>query len=70
MRARTGDAPVLLLDDLLSELDAERRAHLLAVIGRSDQQTLLTATGLEDFDAGFLAHARKIRVESGRIYPS
>jgi DNA replication and repair protein RecF len=70
MRARTGDAPVLLLDDLLSELDAERRAHLLAVIGRSDQQTLLTATGLEDFDAGFLAHARKIRVEAGRIYPS
>jgi DNA replication and repair protein RecF len=70
MRARTGDAPVLLLDDLLSELDAERRAHLLAVIGRSDQQTLLTATGLEDFDAEFLARARKIRVESGRIYPS
>ncbi|HET9221353.1 MAG TPA: DNA replication/repair protein RecF, partial [Roseiflexaceae bacterium] len=54
MRARTGEAPVLLLDDLLSELDAQRRAHLLAVISRDDQQTLLTATGLEDFDATFL----------------
>ena len=70
MRARTGEAPVLLLDDLLSELDAERRAHLLAVISRDDQQTLLTATGLEDFDAAFLARAKKVRVEAGRLYPS
>jgi DNA replication and repair protein RecF len=70
MRARTTEAPVLLLDDLLSELDAERRAHLLAVISRDDQQTLLTATGLEDFDAAFLARARKVRVEAGRLYPS
>jgi DNA replication and repair protein RecF len=70
MRARTGDAPVLLLDDLLSELDAERRTHLLAAIGRADQQTLLTATGMEDFDAMFLSRARKIRVEAGRLYPA
>jgi DNA replication and repair protein RecF len=70
MRARTGEAPVLLLDDLLSELDAERRAHLLTVIAREDQQTLLTATGMEDFDAAFLARAKKMRVEAGRIYMS
>jgi DNA replication and repair protein RecF len=70
MRARTGEAPVLLLDDLLSELDAERRAHLLTVIAREDQQTLLTATGMEDFDAAFLARAKKMRVEGGRIYVS
>ena len=70
MRTRTDEAPVLLLDDLLSELDAERRAHLLAVIGRDDQQTLLTATGLEDFDTAFLSYARKVRVEAGRVYPS
>jgi DNA replication and repair protein RecF len=70
MRARTGEAPVLLLDDLLSELDAERRAHLLTVIAREDQQTLLTATGMEDFDAAFLARAKKMRVEAGRIYVS
>jgi DNA replication and repair protein RecF len=70
MRARSGDAPVLLLDDLLSELDTERRAHLLAAIGRPDQQTLITATGMEQFDASFLARARKIRVEQGNIYPA
>src|ERR671927_532353 len=65
-----GAAPVLLLDDLLSELDAERRTHLLAALARPDQQTLVTATGMEDFDAPFLERARKIRVEAGRLYPS
>lgn len=69
MRARAGDAPVLLLDDLLSELDHQRRTHLLAMIGRPEQQTLITATGMEDFDAAFLERTRKIRVEAGQIYP-
>lgn len=70
MRMRAGDAPVLLLDDLLSELDAQRRAHLLATLARPDQQTLVTATGMEDFDADFLARAKKVRVENGRLYPT
>src|SRR3954447_1275251 len=70
MQARAGDAPVLLLDDLLSELDAERRTHLLAALARPDQQMLVTATGMADFDASFLAGARKIRVEEARLYPS
>jgi DNA replication and repair protein RecF len=68
MRNRSGDAPVLLLDDLLSELDAERRQHLLATINQPDQQTLVTATGLEEFDAAFLQRARKIRVEGATLY--
>ncbi|MBC8076212.1 MAG: DNA replication and repair protein RecF, partial [Chloroflexales bacterium] len=68
MRARTNDAPVLLLDDILSELDAVRRSHLLRAIGAPDQQTLLTATGLSDFDAPFLELARRLRVEEGQIY--
>ncbi|NTW00933.1 MAG: DNA replication/repair protein RecF, partial [Oscillochloris sp.] len=41
MRQRSDEAPVLLLDDMLSELDARRRAHLLDAIRRPDQQTLL-----------------------------
>ncbi len=65
MRARTGEAPVLLLDDLLSELDAARRTHLLDVIGREDQQTLLTATGMEDFDAAFLRARRRCGWRAG-----
>ncbi|NJN15652.1 MAG: DNA replication/repair protein RecF [Oscillochloris sp.] len=69
MRARSGDAPVLLLDDMLSELDAERRMHLLAVIRRPEQQTLLTATDLSDFGADFLGEITRMRVEAGQVYP-
>jgi DNA replication and repair protein RecF len=70
MRRRAGDAPVLLLDDMLSELDAQRRTHLLEVVRRPEQQTLLSATDLGDFGAEFLAAITRLRVEEGRVYPS
>ena len=41
------DYPVLLLDDVLSELDGSRQEHLLA--GIDHIQTMITCTGLEDF---------------------
>lgn len=43
----TRDKPVLLLDDVLSELDSNRQNYLLNNIG--DIQTIITCTGLEDF---------------------
>jgi DNA replication and repair protein RecF len=43
MRARAGDAPILLLDDVLSELDPERAGGFLAAVG-SFEQAFLTAT--------------------------
>lgn len=41
------DTPVLLLDDVLSELDSNRQNYLLNNIG--DIQTIITCTGLEEF---------------------
>lgn len=41
------DTPVLLLDDVLSELDSSRQNYLLSSIG--DIQTIITCTGLDDF---------------------
>ena len=41
------DTPVLLLDDVLSELDSNRQNHLLNSIG--DIQTIITCTGLDEF---------------------
>jgi len=43
----TGEKPVLLLDDVLSELDTNRQQFLLKSI--SDIQTIITCTGLDDF---------------------
>ena len=41
------DRPILLLDDVLSELDAGRQNHLLNAI--NDIQTIITCTGVDDF---------------------
>lgn len=42
-----GDKPILLLDDVLSELDSHRQNYLLENI--SDIQTMISCTGLDDF---------------------
>ena len=43
----TGDTPILLLDDVLSELDCKRQNQLLESIG--EIQTIITCTGMEEF---------------------
>jgi len=43
----TGNTPILLLDDVLSELDSNRQRYLLDFIG--EIQTIITCTGLDDF---------------------
>ena len=47
IRERVHDTPVLLLDDVLSELDEGRQTSLLD--GISGAQTFITCTGLDDF---------------------
>jgi DNA replication and repair protein RecF len=46
MEQETGERPVLLLDDVLSELDGRRQAGLLGYV-REDQQTLITTTSTQ-----------------------
>jgi DNA replication and repair protein RecF len=66
--ARSGDIPIMLLDDVLSELDARRRCYLLQVAsGR--QHVLITATDLTPFPSDFLSQAAKYRVCAGEIEP-
>jgi DNA replication and repair protein RecF len=63
MRARAGDAPILLLDDVLSELDAQRAGGFLAALG-SFEQAFLTATELPP---GFAAPVATFFVRGGHI---
>lgn len=44
LRSETGEYPILLLDDVMSELDAGRRRQLLEFIGKERIQTFVTAT--------------------------
>ena len=47
IKEQTGDTPILLLDDVLSELDMNRQKYLMDTLG--DTQTLITCTGLDEF---------------------
>ena len=48
LRAMSGEAPVLLLDDVMSELDRDRRTRLVKEI--SDYQTFITCTDESDLE--------------------
>jgi DNA replication and repair protein RecF len=61
----TGTAPVLLLDDVLSELDAESRRHLVAAVD-SDGQTLISSAD-EGAVASLGDQATRLRVDAGRV---
>ncbi|MGB9881148.1 MAG: DNA replication and repair protein RecF, partial [Anaerolineae bacterium] len=60
------DKPVLLLDDVLSELDAAHRIYLLDALDQA-QQVIITTTDLTPFSKEFLSHATLWRVSAGRI---
>jgi DNA replication and repair protein RecF len=62
MRSRAGDAPILLLDDVLSELDAERAGGFLTAVGAFEQAFLTTT----ELPAQFAA-ARRFRIDAARI---
>jgi len=66
MREETGDTPLLLLDDVMSELDATRRQAMLAALAAVDQ-ALVTTTDWGDFTPELLAHARQWRVTQGTL---
>jgi DNA replication and repair protein RecF len=63
---RTGERPVLLLDDVLSELDAERRAALLKQVG-GEGQVIITSVEAGPFPPELIADAMVWTVTEGRI---
>ena len=65
VKRQTGETPILLLDDVLSELDSSRKNYLLDSI--KDIQTLITCTGLEEFINSHLQIDKMFQVKSGKI---
>lgn len=69
MEGRTGEHPVLLLDDVLSELDGHRRSYLMRVLEEGAQQSIITTTDLHALSRPFLQRCRLWRVEMGQLKP-
>jgi len=68
LQQETGEWPVLLLDDFLSELDLARRDYVLATLHRA-QQVLITTTDVHGYPADFLRAATLLHVQQGVIEP-
>ena len=66
MKEETGEYPILLLDDVMSELDDSRQLHLLATI-EGKVQTFLTTTTLDHVKDKMPVEAEIFYVEQGHI---
>lgn len=65
---RTSDPPLLLLDDIFSELDAERRDHVMAIAHNVDQ-VIITSPDKDRPSPQDLPSARRYSIHDGLILP-
>ena len=66
IREEIGEYPVLLLDDVLSELDPYRQTQLIETF-QSKVQTFITATGIETLNTSKLKDAYIYQVDAGHV---
>lgn len=65
VRQHTGSMPVLLLDDVLSELDRNRQKYLMDLI--KETQTIVTCTGMEEFITNSVEADKIYKVAGGQL---
>lgn len=66
MKHKTGEYPILLLDDVLSELDGARQTHLLKAI-QGKVQTFLTTPGLSEITQRLIKEPKIFHIDAGHI---
>ncbi len=67
IKNKTGEWPILLLDEILAELDTQRRADLQTYL-LEYEQTMLTTTDLNLFDPAFVQQGTMWRVAQGMVH--
>ncbi|MDO4799246.1 MAG: DNA replication/repair protein RecF [Bacillota bacterium] len=65
IRDETGENPILLLDDVMSELDLKRQTELIRAF--ADTQVILTTTDVTHIIDAFARNSRQITVDKGKI---
>ena len=63
----SGYSPVLLLDDIFSELDIKKRNRLLKLINIDDVQSIITTTDLKSINKKYIDNAYIFCVKNGQI---
>jgi DNA replication and repair protein RecF len=66
VREETGEDPILLFDDVMSELDERRREYLAGYFLESTQ-AVITTTNLDYFDEEILERAHVVRISGGAV---
>lgn len=66
MEENAKEPPVVLLDDVMSDLDEERRSHIFEMVG-GRCQTFMTAASMRALDAEFLRFGRVYRISDGQV---
>ena len=61
-----GDYPILILDDLFSELDVDKINNIIKLLNK-DVQTFITTTNIENVSKNLLNNCKVIRVSDGKI---
>ncbi len=67
MTDRTGEIPVLLLDDVFSELDNDKQNRLVRFLQDSGAQVIITTTSLSDIAESNLSQTKRYIVTKGKI---
>jgi len=60
------DTPILLLDDIFSELDIDKRNKVIKYLD-NDIQTIVTTTDIENIDKNVRKKANVYKIENGKI---
>ena len=63
----SGSKPVLLLDDIFSELDLRKRNKLLKIINDYDIQSIITTTDLKNINKKYLSNSYIFSVKAGNL---
>ena len=66
MEENAGETPIVLLDDVMTDLDEERRAHAFEMTRRRCQ-TFVTGASRRAFDDDFLAESKLFHVSGGEV---
>ena len=67
LREKCNETPILLLDDIFSELDSERASHVLELVGKNKVQTFITSTNKNIDGIDNVGSVSLFELKSGKI---